>query len=145
MNPTPCDDLRPRLSAYRDGALAPGRRRAIEAHLEGCAGCRGELESIARVAGHVAAAAAVARPGFEARLRARLETRRRTNEAWASRARLARRLSLVSAALLVVAVTGLGPALLRDWREARTEASDEEILQIALFIPNATGENGSSR
>lgn len=41
-----CDDARESLSALLDEALAPDERRAVGAHLEGCAECRGELERL---------------------------------------------------------------------------------------------------
>jgi anti-sigma factor RsiW len=145
MKQASCNKIRPRLSAYHDGALAPDRRAAIERHLADCDGCRGELEATARVAGIVAGAALEARPGFEARLRAHLQTQGQQDQRWAARARLARRLSLLSAAFLVVAVAGLGPALLRDWRQARLDASDAQVLQLALFGPAESETNGSSR
>jgi hypothetical protein len=41
-----CDDVRESLSALLDEALTPDERRAVEAHLEGCAECRRELERL---------------------------------------------------------------------------------------------------
>jgi anti-sigma factor RsiW len=130
MKRASCKDVLPRLTAYHDGALAPDRRAAIDSHLADCDGCRGELEATARVAAMVASAALEAKPGFQR---------------WAARARLARRLSLVSAAVLAVAVAGLGPALLRDWRQARVDARDAQVLQLALFGPTESETNGSLR
>ncbi len=145
MKRASCKEIRLRLSAYHDGALAPDRRAAIDSHLADCDGCRSELEATARLAAIVAGAALEARPGFEARLRAQLETQGQEVEPWAARARLARQLSLLSAAVLVAAVAGLGPALLRDWRQARLDASDAQVLQLALFGPTESETNGSSR
>ena len=34
------------LDEYYDGELSPARRRQVEAHLEGCASCRAELEQV---------------------------------------------------------------------------------------------------
>jgi anti-sigma factor RsiW len=145
MKRASCKDVLPRLTAYHDGALAPDRRAAIDSHLADCDGCRGELEATARVAAMVASAALEAKPGFEARLRAQLETQGWEVQRWAARARLARRLSLVSVAVLAVAVAGLGPALLRDWRQARVDARDAQVLQLALFGPTESETNGSLR
>jgi anti-sigma factor RsiW len=50
-----CDDCRPELSAYLDGELVPAVARVIEGHLEGCARCRGALETYRAVALAVAA------------------------------------------------------------------------------------------
>lgn len=41
-----CDDARESLSALLDESLAPDERRAVEAHLEGCAECRRELDRL---------------------------------------------------------------------------------------------------
>jgi hypothetical protein len=41
-----CHDARGSLSAFLDEALAPDERREAEAHLEGCAECRRELERL---------------------------------------------------------------------------------------------------
>jgi hypothetical protein len=41
-----CDDTRESLSALLDEALTPDERRAVEAHLEGCADCQRELERL---------------------------------------------------------------------------------------------------
>ncbi len=41
-----CDETRDTLSAYLDEALAPDERRLVDAHLEGCAECRRELEAV---------------------------------------------------------------------------------------------------
>ena len=41
-----CHDARASLSAFLDEALAPDERREVEAHLEGCAECRRELERL---------------------------------------------------------------------------------------------------
>ncbi len=41
-----CHDARASLSVFLDEALAPDERREVEAHLEGCAECRRELERL---------------------------------------------------------------------------------------------------
>jgi len=41
-----CDDTRESLSALLDEGLTPDEQRAVEAHLEGCADCRRELERL---------------------------------------------------------------------------------------------------
>lgn len=45
-----CREWRESLGAYALGQLAEEERIALEAHLEGCAECRGELQSLAGVA-----------------------------------------------------------------------------------------------
>ena len=44
-----CREWRESLGAYALGRLANGERAALEAHLEGCAACRGELAAIESV------------------------------------------------------------------------------------------------
>ena len=41
-----CHDTREALSAFLDEELGPGKRREVEAHLEGCAECRRELDGL---------------------------------------------------------------------------------------------------
>lgn len=41
-----CDETRELLSPYLDEALAPDERSLVDAHLEGCAECRRELEAL---------------------------------------------------------------------------------------------------
>jgi Putative zinc-finger len=41
-----CDETRDLLSAYLDEALDPDERSRVDAHLEGCAECRRELEAL---------------------------------------------------------------------------------------------------
>jgi anti-sigma factor RsiW len=133
MSPEPCDEIRPRLSSYQDGEIPADARARIEAHLERCTACRDELEAIARVARLVAGAAVAASPGFEGRLAARLETKHRVEDLWARRGRLARRACLVAAAVLVAALVGLGPTLLRSDRSGTFAYNDDEIINLALY------------
>lgn len=41
-----CEAIGPLLSAYADDELGPEERTRVEAHVDGCGGCRGELEEI---------------------------------------------------------------------------------------------------
>lgn len=43
---TACDEIRIELGAYALGALEPDEAQRVEAHLEGCDGCRSELEQL---------------------------------------------------------------------------------------------------
>jgi len=92
-----------------------------------------ELAGIDAVARLVAGTAIAARPGFDDRLQARLRARRIGGDAWARRARLARRASLPAAALLVALLAGLGPAIVHDTRTAAPSIVDDETLNIVLF------------
>jgi hypothetical protein len=49
-----CPERRPDLGAYVVGALEPGERAALEAHLPGCQGCRDELAELAGLPGMLA-------------------------------------------------------------------------------------------
>ena len=46
-----CHEARESLSALLDEGLTPDERRAVEAHLEGCAECRRELERLRQTVG----------------------------------------------------------------------------------------------
>ncbi len=63
------------LTALLDGALSPGRRAEVEAHLQGCAGCRSERERLARALSLLAALEPAPEPSaaFGRRFWARLE------------------------------------------------------------------------
>lgn len=62
------------LTALLDGALPAARQAQVEAHLAGCASCRGERDRIARALSAIAALPAPPppSPGFEQRFYARL-------------------------------------------------------------------------
>jgi len=71
---TACDELRSHLDDLLDGLVRDPRRSIFEAHLESCAACRNELESVRALrlrAASLPAAVAPSRdlwPGIEARL-----------------------------------------------------------------------------
>ncbi len=136
-----CEEIRSRLTAYHDGVISPDAHARIEAHLAGCAACREELNAITRVARLVAHASAAAGPGFDARLASRLKAKRYVEDLWARRGRLARRMSLVAAAVLVAALVGLGPTLLRGDRTSASAQSDDELIDLALY---GSSENSGS-
>jgi len=133
MTAASCGTVRTKLSAYRDGPLDDAAALDVERHLEVCAGCREELAGIDEVARLVTGTAIAAPPGFGDRLQARLRARRAAENAWAHRARLARRASLLAAALLVALLAGLGPAIVRDTRTVDPSIVDDETLNFVLF------------
>lgn len=49
-NPDSCREWRPLLGAYALGDLAPEERAGLEAHLDGCPGCRAEAAGLGDVA-----------------------------------------------------------------------------------------------
>ena len=97
-----------RLSEYLDGDLAAGERAALEAHLDGCAGCRETLADLRRVVARARALedrepAADLWPGIAGRIGART--------VHALEARRARRLSfsipqLAAAGIALTAMSG---------------------------------------
>ncbi len=139
-----CQDVRSRLSGYHDGALPPPLVESIGLHLDECPGCAAELAAISRVAELVGDATHDARPGFEERLTCKLTARRAAGEAWAARARLAKRLSAYAAVFLLAALVGLGPAVIRDVQEHAALSSDDQILYLAL-IENGSGDQEGSQ
>src|SRR5919202_1120065 len=54
--------VRDELSAYLDGELSPGARRAVDDHLAACAECRAELEGLSRTRDLLRALPSVAPP-----------------------------------------------------------------------------------
>lgn len=59
-----CYRTRRRIGAWLDRALPDGEARAVATHLAGCAGCRGEAQTLRRTRELVRAAAAVAEPDW---------------------------------------------------------------------------------
>jgi anti-sigma factor RsiW len=101
-----CGAARKRLSDDLDGALAPGRRERLEAHLSSCAACRACRDALARLQ-------AAARPGadrapeywagFERRLASRLDGAGTAPAPFSGR----RRLAWTAAGALALAVAGV--------------------------------------
>ncbi|MEW6516627.1 MAG: zf-HC2 domain-containing protein [candidate division FCPU426 bacterium] len=122
-----CNQCREHMEAYLKGSLAPENAEPFERHLEGCIGCREELEQVRKL--HAALSAwqvPAASPGFETRLAARVRE---------AQARLGRRRAwyaqpawLGAAAGLVVAV---GAAVW--WWPWRAEVRPgREAFEVAL-------------
>jgi hypothetical protein len=57
-----CNEPTERLSAYADGALEPGERAAVEAHVERCAACRATLEDYRSIGRAIRGLARVSAP-----------------------------------------------------------------------------------
>jgi hypothetical protein len=84
MRAESCREWRESLGAYALGQLPPDQRPGLEAHLEGCAECRAESETLSSVAGLMALAdperleqAPAAPPGLEGRVLAAIAAERR--------------------------------------------------------------------
>lgn len=77
------DDLREKLSAYLDGALASAERAAVEAQLAGSEDMRRELAALRAVSGAVKGLPKAKLPaGFMARLQARREKEQPSQRSW---------------------------------------------------------------
>ena len=139
-----CQNIRPRLSGTHDGEITGALREAVRTHLGSCDACGAELTAIARTSRMTSAAATDARPGFNARLAVKIAAAGKAEDRWTARGRLAKRLSLASAAALLAALLGLGPSLLRDFRDVSLDATDEQILDLALWGPGPDEKEGES-
>ncbi|MBI3272442.1 MAG: zf-HC2 domain-containing protein [Planctomycetes bacterium] len=72
-----CEELADRLADYLGGELGGDDRRLVEAHLESCPACRGEVESLGRTVTRLRAVPTVSAEQAAERT-AELEVRRRT-------------------------------------------------------------------
>jgi outer membrane lipoprotein-sorting protein len=102
---TPCDAIRPDLSAFIDGELRPERRAEIESHLETCAGCRREEASLRAVRRLVRVQLVEDVPDLAPAIMARLSPQQtRRHEPWRERFRVAA-VGAAAAALFVWGVS----------------------------------------
>jgi anti-sigma factor RsiW len=117
------------LTALLDGALAPERATAVEAHLDACPSCRAEVE---RLRAGLAALAALPPapeppPFFAARLEARLREERarpRGLARWLPRPRVLAWSGAAAAAALAVAAIPV-----RSYLETRAMVRNLELLE----------------
>jgi RNA polymerase sigma-70 factor, ECF subfamily len=117
------------LGPYVLGELSAEEEREMERHLDGCAGCRSDLDQVRQTHARLREeAATVPPPELKARVLARA-----TGEA-PTRSGDGRRLWIVAAALLVIAVVGVG--LL--WATLDDSSSDLPLTATAL-APGASG------
>ncbi|MCC7242736.1 MAG: zf-HC2 domain-containing protein [Acidobacteria bacterium] len=101
-----CSDIQPQLAAYADGELPPALQGLIEAHLDGCAGCRHEAAVQATMRQALAAHGSelsVAAPPW---LRTRIATQIAPEGPAAGGVGWRTRLSAVAAAAIVVLAIG---------------------------------------
>jgi len=139
-----CRTAQRRLSDELDGALDPGRRRRLEAHLRACPACRAYRGGLARLQAKVrpeAGRSAEYWAGFEQRLETRLDReetgRRAVGRPFAARRRAA--WAVAGLALAAVAVAWFGwlrprPVLTADWPQ------DENALAPLLLEAEADPE-----
>jgi anti-sigma factor RsiW len=128
-----CREARRRLGARLDGRLGPGEREALEAHLAGCAGCRGELARWEASARALRAAGPTAvPPGLAARaFRAALAAPRPAPAPWflpaARRAALAGALA-AAAVWLAALATGAAP------RRPPSAEAGQDPIEVAVLL-----------
>ena len=80
-----CSQAREELTALVDGALEPAEAEVLRRHLDGCAACTHELAGIEHTVALTRDALAelpALRPGFDTRLRARLDEVRAAPRPW---------------------------------------------------------------
>jgi anti-sigma factor RsiW len=70
-----CARVRPQLSAYLDGELDPEARKAVDAELARCAGCRAELAALQTTLGGLGALKRPAPPAFLENVQKQIHTR----------------------------------------------------------------------
>ncbi len=97
----------PELSAYLDGELSEAGSRAVGGHLEDCASCREELETL-RALSTALAVAVELDPGFIVRFRATRDRVLEESAPWMSWRRLSLRLAPIAVAAILVALAVLG-------------------------------------
>ena len=119
------------LGSYVLGELTAGEERELERHLEGCSGCRSELNRVLQSPAHLRKLAA-SKPPPEVKVRlleqVRGEPAARPSGGWWFR-------GLAAAALLVVAVLGIG--LLQYLTD---DSSTGVPLSATALAPEAGGE-----
>jgi anti-sigma factor RsiW len=121
------------LSAYLDDELAPAARREAEAHLAGCAECRGELDEVAaaRKAIRIMPVHAAPRPILDTVPIPAASARRRA--AWALVAAVA-----AAVALVLPREPEVAPSLpsLADSHAARASITGDPLTQLApIAVP----------
>lgn len=100
-----CQTIKRRLADYCVGGLRGWRRARVEAHLQTCASCRGELAALERTAALITRGDLEAAPDHWAAVRPRLEARQRVLAR--PGLRLAYAVAAAAFALLVVFFGGL--------------------------------------
>jgi anti-sigma factor RsiW len=106
---TRCDDIHGRLSEFVDGDLTPALRGEVQAHVDGCAACRGMADDLTRLRAAAGALAPIAPPDhiwLQVAGQIHLDAPR-AREASAAARRGARRQWLALAAALVVVTLGI--------------------------------------
>lgn len=142
-----CKTARKRLSDALDGALPPGRRPRLEAHLRSCAACRAYRDGLDRI--QVEARLPEGRPpefwaAFERGLDAKLETAEASRTSAGVPFPSRRRLAWAAGALLVLAGGALWYVLRRPPEGVIEAWADyEDVLDPILHAAEANPELAS--
>lgn len=117
------------LTALLDGALSPGRRSEVEAHLQGCAGCRAERDRLERALGLISMLPPAPEPAsdFGRRFWARLEAEPRRRELFPLLAGRWRWIAPLAGAAAMAAVLAVGG--IRERSAQRQMAAHLELLE----------------
>jgi predicted anti-sigma-YlaC factor YlaD len=121
------------LSAYLDDELAPAARREAEAHLAGCADCRGELDEVAAARQAIRVLPVHSAPHRLGSAPASVAGGRR-RAAWA----LAAAVAAAAVALVLPQEPEVAPSLpsLADSHAARASISGDPLSQLApIAVP----------
>jgi anti-sigma factor RsiW len=119
-----CSEVRELIAAHLDGELPAAERSAVDQHVEGCPQCAGARAGLAALRQRVRAVGSFEMPG-------ELEVRARALIAEASAetgARPWRRLALLAASHVAVAVAGAALALVLAWRHDGEQVRSREIM-----------------
>jgi anti-sigma factor RsiW len=121
-----CLEVKERLSAWLDGELVPEERGLIEAHLQGCAGCRQEAAHLKALDSVLGELAAPVPPQLAEKVLARLQAQpgqRRRRPGWQN---------LALAASLVLGIV-MGGSLARDFYPLAPDTGVAEITSYQDF------------
>lgn len=103
------DRIRESLDDYLDGVLTPEAAREVEAHLEGCAACRDEIDALRSLLAEVAELARSIEPPRD--LWPQIDSQI-ARPSWGGRTFWSMRYPLAAAAVLLIAISSLVTALL---------------------------------
>ena len=130
-----CKTVREQLGTFVDGELADPQRRAVDAHVAGCAACRAELDALRRLAAALAAPPVQKPPaGLWPAIVRRLD-RARAPAGWPVYRLSGRRpMAAAAAVALAIGLSMLGPLLFgpRTSSTARAASLDFSVLLDGL-------------
>ena len=136
-----CRDVEPLLAPYVDGDVAPEDRAAVDAHIDACGPCRGDLDAQRAARELLLARRTAIREAAPAALRARCAATARPQlhgPAVQSRTRLIRRLPLAAAATIVLALAAVVGFGLNNKVQALAFQMTIDHVKCARFNSSAT-------